>query len=288
MRHTISANQYTASISSLGAELKSFKNEATGCEYIWQGDPDIWQGSAPILFPVVGRLKDGGYLYNNKKYELAKHGFARTSTFTLCHDSSDKKTFMLASSPETETSYPFYFQLFVEFKIDTGCIAVSYTVKNSGHSPMFFTIGSHPAFFLPMSDCQLEDYYIEFEKKETLDCYFLENGLLTVTPIPGFLKNENRIRITKTLFENDALIFKNIASKKISIKNKNTGYSLTMDTGGAPHLGIWAKPGAPYACLEPWFSHDNSHKSSDDLRFKEGMMELDPGKKFKTGYSIII
>ena len=121
----------------------------------------------------------------------------------------------------------------------------------------------------------LEDYYLEFELEGTLDRYFLENGLLSVEPVPLYLNNEKIIPITKELFENDALISKNNRSKEISIKNTKTGHRLLLDTGNAPHLGIWAKPGAPYVCLEPWYSYDDSIDSNYDTTKKSGIMKID-------------
>jgi len=288
MLHKISHKNYSAKISVLGAELKSFRDDSRSDEYIWQGNPDIWKGSAPILFPIIGRLKDGKYKYNKKTYQLAKHGFARTSTFALSYDTESEKHFMLTSNPDTQASYPFEFEFIAGFTISEGKLSVSYTVKNKEDEKMYFTLGSHPAFSLPTGDCALEDFYIEFEKNEILDCYFLENDLLTAAPIKSYLNNENKIKISKDLFNNDALIFKNIKSRKIAIKNKKTGHRITLHTGNAPHLGIWAKPGAPYVCLEPWYSHDDSIDSDYDLTKKLGMMKLEAGENFKTGYEILV
>ncbi len=286
MLHTIANNNFTAKISDLGVELRSFRDEIRGEEYIWQGDPEIWQGSAPVLFPIVGRLKDGQYLFNNKKYQLNKHGIARTSIFSLHHDKEIEKSFILVSNPEIELCYPFKFEFIVRFRIEAGLLQISYTVKNIGNEMMYFTLGSHPAFVLPLNECMLEDYYLEFEMEETLDRYFLKNGLLSVEPVPLYLNNEKIIPITKELFENDALIFKNIRSKEIYIKNTKTGHRLLLDTGNAPHLGIWAKPGAPYVCLEPWYSYDDSIDSNYDITNKSGIMKLDFGEEFIAGYKI--
>ena len=277
---------YFAAISDEGAELKSFRDETRGEEFIWQGDPAIWQGSAPILFPIVGRLKGGYFLHGGRKYRLEKHGFARRSLFALRRDREEEKSFLLRSSRETLSLFPFDFEFEAGFRIEEGLLRIFYTVRNTGREVMYFTLGSHPAFALPLDECRLEDYYVEFEKEEKLDRCFLEGDLLCTRPEPFFLDGKNRIPLTDDLFDRDALIFRNIRSRKITLGNRKSGRRLLLETGGAPHLGIWAKPAASYVCLEPWFGHDDSADSGYAITGKSGIMPLDPGAEFETGYGI--
>lgn len=285
MIYTIKKHQYSAQISDIGAELYSFKDEATQEEYIWQRDPQYWTGSAPILFPIVGSLKDGIYVYKGKTYPLLIHGFAKNSHFSLIDDREDEKIFILQADQTTKQCYPFEFELEVGFKVEEKILQVVYTVTNTGNDIMYFTFGSHPAFSLPLDDCSLADYYVEFEKNETLDRYLLEGGLLNNTSVP-YLKNERKIYLSEAIFNEDALIFKNILSRKLSIKNSKTGHRVSFDTGGAPHLGIWSKPGASYVCLEPWYSYADDVDTTQDFTQKKGIMELSTGATFKTGYTI--
>ena len=272
MFYTITNNEYSATISNLGAELKSFRNKILRDEYIWEGDPEIWNGSAPILFPIIGRLKNENYIFHDKSYQLNKHGFARNAVFELNQNQESEKSFILRSSSTTESCYPFKFELEVSFRIESESLQVAYLVRNLGNEMMYFTLGSHPAFALPLNDCVLEDYYLEFELEERLDCFYLENELLCEEPIALYLNNEKIIPITKNLFNKDALIFKNIKSQKVSIKNKKSGNRLLLNTGKAPHLAIWAKAGAPFVCLEPWYSYDDSISSDNELTKKYGIM----------------
>jgi len=285
MFHQISKDGYSAAISSLGAELKSFK-DGTGEEYIWSGDPDVWKGAAPILFPIVGELRDGRYSHNGKSYRLTRHGFSRTSVFSHGALGESESSFVLTSNAETRLAYPFDFELEVTFRIERARLCVSYRVVNKGNGAMPFKLGSHPAFSLPVDDCGLESYWIEFEKAETLDLYHLVDGLVSPDPKKSFLQNEKTIRITPTLFDNDALIFKNIKSREIHIQRDGAGRRLTLDTGGAPHLGIWAKPAAPYVCLEPWHGHADGVGEDFDIMKKSGVTILRPGGEFTTGYDI--
>ncbi len=286
MLHTIRNECCSATISTLGAELKSLNDTQSGEEFIWQGDPGVWQGSAPVLFPVVGRLNNGGYTLGSREYKMPKHGLARTREFAVHREGGDEICFVLQSDAETKQFYPFDFNLFVAFELKNSVLSVSYIVRNTGDGLMYFTLGSHPAFSLPLGNERLEEYSIEFEKKETLDRYFLEDGLLCVSPQPRYLDNEGIIPITQDLFKNDALIFKNIRSHKIDLVHKRDGVRITVDTGGAPHLGIWAKPGAPFVCIEPWFGHDDPADSPSDLTQKSGIITLDVGSEYRAGYDL--
>ncbi len=286
MIYTITTNNYSAKISDLGAELKSFKNN-NGFEFIWEGDPDIWNGTAPVLFPIVGKLKNNKYLYEGQSYDMNQHGFARKSKFEVLNIEESAISFKLRSDKKSMLIYPFEFEFIVEFVIDERVLTVSYFIKNIGKEVMYFTIGSHPAFALQTNNCKLSDYYIEFEKKEDLDCYVIDNGLVKSKTIPLYMNNESVITLNKDIFNNDALVFKNILSKHLSIKNDITGYNLKVMTGGAPHLGIWAKPAAPYVCIEPWYGFADSVDSKGEMTKKEGMIKLNTQKDFITGYQII-
>jgi len=285
MIYTISNNNYTAKISDVGAELKSFKDNNRQ-EYIWEGKPEIWSGTAPILFPIVGQLKNDEYTYSGNKYHMDKHGFARRSTFKVHKHEDATISFILESSEETQHVYPFEFELIVEFGIENGILTVSYFVLNTGEKNMYFTIGSHPAFTLDTNNYELSDYYIEFEKKELLDCYVIEDGLFVTDTIPRYLDDYNTIQLSESIFDNDALIFKNITSKQISIKNDKSNFNITIVTGGAPHLGIWAKPRAPYVCIEPWYGFADNVDANGELSKKESMIKLKSGQSFSTGYQI--
>lgn len=288
MNHTVRFEHLTATISTLGATLTSLKDHAKDEEYIWQAEPAIWQGSAPILFPIVGRLKDGQYHFNKKTYQLDKHGFARTSEFSVleAHDSSIR--FILRANAQTTLVYPFDFELVVTFKLDKNALHVNYQVNNVGNDTMYFTLGSHPAFRLPLNNSALEDYYLEFESNETLDCYFLDHHLLTENPIKAYLNNTKVVPITDQLFENDALIFKNIQSHKVYLKHHKNGFRLAMTFDKAPHFALWSKPNAPFICLEPWFSYDDSISADGDIRHKPGIIQLGKQETFTTAYAIQI
>lgn len=286
--YTITAHGFKAVISTLGAELKSLVNIKTGEEYIWSGEPTIWQGTAPILFPIVGRLKNGQYKHQGKSYEMAKHGFARNSVFDVISHEDSTIQFRLSASTQTRQQYPFNFVFSVFFSLQADGLSVRYEVHNSGEETMLFTLGSHPAFSLPLDGHRLDDYYLQFEHAEQLDAYFLAHDLLCSEPIHLFLDNQRTIPITKQLFKNDALIFQNIQSRSVSIYHKKTGRRLRLHLGEAPHFGIWAKPGASFICLEPWFSVDDTNQTDGQIEHKPGILRLTKNATFNSAYHIEI
>lgn len=289
MIHHISHGNFSAQISELGAELKSFKNENTDTEYIWYGLPEFWYGTAPILFPNVGLLKDDEYVLNGKTYNMQKHGFARKSYFELVGKTVSTVRFILNSNEELFKIYPFEFELEVSFEISDSKLKITNTVKNKGTKPLIFTIGTHPAFNLDLNNLSLEDYYIEFNKKENLKLYVIEKGLFKHGSKPFRLSEKNRITLSSDIFNNDALIFKNINSRTISIGCTKSDFKLTLiNTGDAPHLGIWSVPGAPYVCIEPWHGHADMIDSDKDFIKKDGMISLNKDAVFISGYEIIV
>lgn len=281
MNITITNDLFSAEIASFGAELHSLKNKATGEEYIWQRDPAIWECSAPILFPVVGRMKNSSYCFEGKTYPMPLHGFAWTSDFECTEHGQDYAVFILKDSPETWKNYPFSFELQVKFRLSKKGLSVGYTVINPADKPLWFTLGSHPAFALRSTP---ENYKLQFAQKETLDLYGIRGDLLEKVRT-NYLENESTIPLHKDLFNEDALVFLNIASDSIRLE-ANDGSGITLETGGAPHVGFWAKPGAPYVCIEPWYSVDETADHTGELNKRPGMMSLDPMETWQTGYSV--
>jgi galactose mutarotase-like enzyme len=277
----------SARVSEQGAELQSLVLLSSGEEYLWQGDPDVWSGRAPVLFPLVGMLRDNTLVHDGQSLSIPKHGLARQAEFNSQQDNDDCATFTLLSSEQTLKSFPWRFELRCEFSLHGHRLQVNYRVINRDDSEMIFTIGSHPAFALPLTDASLNDYAIEFAENETLDRYRLnDDGLLEDTGT-AMLNNSNRIELSPHLFDDDALIFKNIKSRLIHLTHNNVK-RLSVDTGGAPHLGIWAIPGAAFVCIEPWYGYNSAVSDAIEFEHKPSMQRLAPGDEFSTGIGIEI
>ncbi len=289
--HKIKYNHLSAEINPDGAELSSLVSEGT--ELMWQGDEQFWSGRAPILFPIVGALKNGAMRYHGNRYELPRHGIARHATFEIIEQSESSIALRLTADDTSQKVYPWNFELQVRFTLSDTGIDVRYDIFNHDNTDMLFTIGSHPAFALEINDqYSFRDYEISFDHPESLATYQLNNeGLLDTKP-QAFACSENStaagtFKLSEEIFNDDALVFRNIKSKHISLQ-RNGKVLLTVDTGGAPHLGIWAKPGAPFVCIEPWLGTSDFIDSSGDFETKPDLQKLAPQQKYSHGIAISV
>ena len=278
----------TCDVALRGAELRSLHDTVNGEEFVWQRDPAFWASSAPILFPVIGRFKDGGYLLDGRFHEVPKHGFARDMDFSLVTSSETSATFWLSDSDTTIAAYPYAFTLDVTFTLQDRALAVDYRVVNRNDHTMFFALGSHPAFNLPANLGPLENWSIRFDEIEAPTCHRVAENLLSSAPEPFEFDTNNSIALTDETFLHDALIFKGIRSQHLQIVHREHDVRVRFDTGGAPTLGIWSKPGAPYVCLEPWYGFDDSSEINANIRQKPDMLRLAAGESFTTGYRIAV
>jgi galactose mutarotase-like enzyme len=272
----------TATINSFGAELCSLKNNENK-EYIWEGNPDFWGKHSPILFPIVGTLKNNSYQYNEIEYHLSRHGFARDMDFELVDKKENSVTFSIQSSEETLKVYPFIFELQIIYTLDKNSLNIEYKVMNNGKSKMPFSIGAHPAFALPGN---FENYAIQFEKEESLEYYLLENDLISNKTKTLELQNK-LVPLNYQLFKNDALIFKTLESNSVTIL-ENSNPKLRVNFNNFPSLGIWTKMNAPFLCIEPWFGYSDTNENSGNLFEKEGIQILEENKTFRSEFSIEI
>ncbi|RTY66720.1 aldose 1-epimerase family protein [Flavobacterium sp. GSP27] len=282
MTTLIKNSNLTAEIKHFGAELISLKTNHDR-EYIWEGNPVFWGKHAPVLFPIVGTLKNNSFHYNAMEYHLSRHGFARDMEFELINATENSAVFSLHSSEETLKAYPFDFELQIIYTLHGHNLSIAYKVINNGKTAMPFAIGAHPAFALPN---QFESYAIAFEKEEPLKYYLLEDDLISNKTKKLDVLNKY-IPLTYELFENDALIFKTLKSNSLTIlENKNPILKIHFDD--FPSLGIWTKINAAFICIEPWFGYSDTNESSENLFEKEGIQILETKETFQSKYSIEI
>ena len=278
---TIKNEFLTASVNSMGAELSSLKDNATQKEYIWQGNPAVWSGQAPLLFPITGRLLNDSYTYNGKEYVLPKHGFARKNEFTLMRAKPNLAVFGLFDNEKTRENYPFRFFLGVEFRLEGKTLRVTHTVQNKDNTTMYFSFGAHPAFNIDIGD------NIVFSNKEKLTA-LLTNEYGYVTGEKTLAKNSDTVVIDKHIFDADALFFPEMESTSAKIVSAEGKDILKMTYGKVPYLGLWAKPGAPYVCIEPWHGICDNEKVSGKLEEKPAILSLGPQEEFEFSYEIAI
>jgi len=273
-----------------GAELCSILNKENHTEYIWQANPEIWDSHAPNLFPVIGVLKDGKYTFEGEEYKIPKHGFIRhNENIRLKERTEHQLVFELLYSDETLKMYPFKFDFRIAFTLNKKSIEVNHHVINLDKKPIYFSLGGHPAFnILHFENEKIEDYALIFDQKMDLETYVLNEEGLVSSKTKSVLNNENKIQLTENIFNKDALIFKNIKSKKVDLVSRKNGKILSVAYKDFKNLGIWAKPGAPYVCIEPWLGIADIEGTDQNLKNKEGIIKLEPENEFDADYSINI
>lgn len=270
-----------------GAELCSLYHKEAQTEYMWNGNPAYWNKHSPILFPIVGTLKNDTFSHNGSLYTLPRHGFARDMYFTATQQGPDEVTLCLQADEETLAKYPFLFSLKVHYKLTDNNLSVSYTVANKGDDNMYFSIGGHPAFKMPINDAlQFEDYQLQFDHIELADIYPLtQSGQLLEHGIP-FLQQTDTLPLKKDLFYEDALIFKQLQSKKVSLRSPKDHRYIEVIFEQFPYLGIWSKKDADFVCIEPWKGITDLETASGILSEKEGICMLQPKQTWEGSWQV--
>lgn len=281
MKITIKDQNYSATINLIGAELESFYKD--NINYIWTIDEQYWNKTSPVLFPIVGRLKNDLYKLNGKEFSLPRHGFARNFIFNILEKTNDSVLFSLKSNEETLKVYPFEFELQLKYSLNQNKLKISYTIINHSNQKMPFNIGAHPAFSIP-SD--FEEYSLQFNQSELFKTYHLENELFNGESTLVESLN-NAIKLKHSLFEKDALVFKNLRSTEVSLLRNNKNY-ISVDFEGFPYLGIWAKVNAPFLCIEPWMGHADYENTKGEIFEKESIQVLNPESIFECNFSVKI
>ena len=288
MRYKITDGIVEAVIDSNGAELKSLKFLKNNEEFMWNADPKFWERTSPVLFPIVGGLKDDRYSYCGITYEMGQHGFARDNKFKVIFQEETRICFLFESNEETLKIYPFEFKFYMEYRLENGFLSIEYRVENISDDEMYFSIGAHPAFSTPVNDdVNISDYYLEFEKNETASILPLEGRNISRDTIK-FLEESKKIKLSENLFENDALIFKNLKSKNVSLKCKKNTRVITMDYSDFEYIAFWNKVGAEFLCLEPWNGIADFVDTSGRLEEKDGIIKLEGRGKYRTDLKIRI
>lgn len=287
LNYFLENNSLKISVSSFGAELQNIYNKENSIEYLWDADPDFWAKNSPVLFPIVGGLKNNQYKYLGKTYSLNRHGFAREKEFNVIQISSTNIQFVLQWNEETLMNYPFHFKLTIEYSINNNKLNCKYSVENLGDDELHFSIGAHPAFKVPLIETSsFNDWFLEFNKTENVGIYPLTNdGLLEIESSP-YLNNTNQLQLKKDLFYKDALVFKNLQSNKVSLKSEFSIHGLTMQFDDFNYFGIWSAKDANFVCLEPWCGIADAVNASGDITEKEGINHLPANQIFSRTWSV--
>jgi galactose mutarotase-like enzyme len=286
---TIENTQLSVAIDPKGAELQSIYNKVLHVEYMWSGDPAFWGKRSPVLFPIIGALKENTYYFNEKAYQLDRHGFAREMDFAVTAQTDSTITFTLESNKVTLVKYPFAFRFDIKYELNENSLKTTYSVSNTGQSTLYFSVGGHPAFKLPLvAETDYNDYYLEFNNPEYAGRWPIsKDGLIETTPVEVF-NQSNKLPLSKELFQKDALVFKGLSSNSVVLKCDKNTHGLTFDFTGFPYLGIWAAKNADFVCIEPWCGIADNVNADQQLVNKEGIQSLQPAKNFERTWSVTV
>jgi len=273
MTYELKNKKYSIKVDSFGAELKSFslKDE----EYLYLGDSKYWHRSSPVLFPIVGRLKNNNYIYNNKNYTLPIHGLARHQEFELKDQNDTTLSFVLKDNEQTLKHYPFTFQLALTYILEESGLKINYKV--SSDEEILFSLGAHPAFLLK---APIDESFFNFEKVENEDAIGLNLEYGCICDIKDFKLDSNTLHLEKDIFSKDALIFKDLNSKHVSLNNSRNQKSVKVLFEGFEYLAFWAPVDAPFVCIEPWCGIADNVNTNHLFEEKTSIIKLQKDEVF--------
>ncbi len=275
-------------INYFGAELSSMIKKDTGVEYMWNADEKFWKRSAPVLFPIVGSLKNKEFLYDGNAYPMGQHGFARDMEFSLVSNDGVEAWFSLTSDDSTYEKYPFAFTLEIGYILSGNTLKVIWKVVNEDEKKMFFSIGGHPAFMCPLNgEGAQTDYFIEFDTDQDFTYSKLSENGLVYKKDNVLATGGGKMQVTEHLFDEDALVIEDGQAQKVSLCKPNGEAYLTV-CFDAPLFGLWspAKKNAPFICIEPWYGRCDDESFTGTLEEREYGQQLEPAEQFEVCYTI--
>ena len=272
----IGSQQLSAEVDPHGAQL-SILRDADGRDLLWNGDAAVWAGRAPLLFPIVGALAGGEYRLGERRYALARHGFARGLRFDVLRNEAQHALLRLGSGPATLGHYPFEFELDADYFVEDATLTMTTTVRNTGSTPLPASFGYHPAFRWPLPyGAQRSAHFVEFERDEPAPMRRLDKqGLVIAQQSPTPIV-QRRLLLDDALFTDDVVIFDQVRSRSVSY-GAATGPRLEVRFPDSPYLGLWTKPGAHFICIEPWNGIADPQGFSGEFAAKPGVFMVAPG-----------
>jgi galactose mutarotase-like enzyme len=284
--HTLRSDKITATILAHGAELCSLRN-AEGKELLWQAG-EAWPRHSPLLFPIVGRLKNDELHHRGKTYPITQHGVARDHRFEWLERGPASCKLVLVDNAATRARYPFAFRLEVTYAVKDADLDIALAVTNTGNEVLPASIGAHPAFNWPLlPGLAKEAYALTFSHDETAPIRRLEGGLMLAQPQPTPIRGKT-LPLSERLFDADAVILDDPASKSVRFA-ADRGPSIEMSWNGFRELGIWSKPsGVPFLCIEPWHGFASPVDFDGEFSDKPGLMHIAPAETRSLSYRIRI
>ena len=289
MEITIRNEALTVRVSTKGAELTSIRS-ADGTEYLWQGDKAYWTSHAPNIFPYVARLTEGKYTLDGETYGFGNHGLVRYRDLAVKKQEEAKVSLRLEADEETMRQYPFDFVYTMTYSLKGNVLKMKTTVKNRGDKRMYFAVGGHPGFNVPMAPgTSFEDYRLEFARDAHPYRILLADSSAVTPGQERYELPERIIPLHHDLFDHDAIVLVN-AAREVAICSDRTDRRVTVSYPDFRYIGFWHKPctDAPYVCVEPWTSLPSREGIVEDLALQGDLVALDGGKKWSTVWTVRI
>lgn len=280
MNITLNSEGYQIKVNSVGAELKSY-TDPYGKEFIWNSDPAFWKRSSPVLFPTVGNVRNDKTVINGREYPMPKHGFCKDMDFKVADSGKNHATFLLTSDEETLKYYPYLFEFYISYELHKNKLKVTYKICNKSDNMMYYHIGAHPGFMLPIeSGEKFEDYVLKFDKKENISSIVYDSQNLCFCSNKTYihLEDSNLLPLSKEMFDNDAIYFRHITSRGVSLINPETEKGVHLSYPDFRSIAFWTPAGgkAPFLCLEPWNGSAIFDDENDNFIEKRDIEVLNP------------
>lgn len=276
---TIKDSSLCASIDTMGAQLISLKDNQEK-EYIWQRDPQIWMRCSPLLFPVVGNCRNDKTIINGKWYTMPRHGFCKDMEFSVIKQSESSVSLFLSYTRDTLEHYPYKFGITLTYTVSESALSIIYRPENFQEDPMPFFLGAHPGFRCPLNDGErFDDYQLLFDQEESTSSMVYDLTSLEFDPEKAgiTLKNTHVLSLSYNIFQNDAVFFEKIHSRKVSLIHKISGKGIQVDFPNFQSIAFWTcvHPEAPFLCIEPWNGSGIRKDEDDEFIHKHGIQILD-------------
>jgi len=276
-------------VSDLGAEISSILDKRTGRELLWQPNEAIWNGQAPVLFPLIGRLKEGKYTYRDRQYSIASHGFARHSLFAAMQSSPHEISFSITDSEKTRGEYPFAFRFTVQYALRDGTIEKTHIVENRSDETMYYELGGHEGYNLNLyPGARMTDFYLKFSDRDFVETYTFDSDIMLNRETKKITLKDGVLPLNMELFRYDALVLRGIENIAVELWNAQ-GRVAAVSAPGFDYMGIWTKflpVDTKYICIEPWTSLPDANFLDYELTNKIGIRALAPGERETLAYSM--
>lgn len=290
MNYTIKSETLCVIVSTKGGEMQSIQTY-DGTEYLWQGDANTWLDHAPNLFPYIGRLHNQRYQYQGKQYSLNIHGFLPYEEMELKSKEINRIIFKISDTEKLRALYPFRFEYLLSYEVKGHTITITSEIHNHDNKTMYFGLGGHPGFNVPLEpNLQFEDYILEFGSISYPNrIEFSETCFVTGKTVPYTLKHNIQLPLTHTLFDDDAIVLQNIA-KEVTLKSPKGSKAVKVTFPQMEYIGFWHWPKSTvnYVCIEPWSSLPARVNVIENLETQENLIALDAGSVYTNTWKIEI